>query len=42
MIRKYVFGHPFETEAVVEEIAPSEGVPAYGEIKNGRGICFQL
>ena len=40
MIRKYVFGHPFETEAVVEEIAPSEGVPAYGEIKTDGEFVF--
>src|SRR5699024_4568616 len=40
MIRKYVFGHPFETEAVVEEIAPSEGVLAYGEIKTDGEFVF--
>ena len=32
MIRKYVFGKPFETEAVVMEMENSEGMPEFGEI----------
>lgn len=40
MIQKYVFGHPFETEAVVEEISPSKGWPFYGEITTDDGFCF--
>lgn len=40
MIRKYVFGHPFETEAVVEKIVPSEGTPVYGEIKADGEFVF--
>ncbi|HJB14673.1 MAG TPA: alpha-glucosidase [Candidatus Blautia excrementipullorum] len=40
MIQKYVFGHPFETDAVVEKISPSEGMPAYGKIVLDNGFSF--
>lgn len=40
MIQKYVFGHPFETEAVTEEVSPCGGSPAYGEITLNDGFRF--
>lgn len=40
MIQKYVYGNPFTTEAVVEEVAVSGGVPAYGSIETEQGFCF--
>lgn len=30
MVKKFVYGTPFETEAVVKEIPSSEGNPDYG------------
>lgn len=36
MIRKYVFGKPFETEAVIEKVMPSKGeLPYFTHIKEG-------
>ena len=32
MIKKYVYGNPFETEAVVTDISPEAGAPAYGTV----------
>lgn len=40
MIKKYVFGNPFETEAVVEKISPAESEPAYGTISLKNGFQF--
>lgn len=40
MIQKYVYGNPFTTEAVVEEVAVGGGVPAYGSIETEQGFCF--
>lgn len=40
MIQKYVYGKPFPTEAVVEEVAVGAGVPAYGSIETKQGFCF--
>lgn len=40
MIQKYVFGHPFETEAVTEQVSPCGGSPAYGEITLNDGFRF--
>ena len=40
MIRKYVFGKPFPTEAVVTEVPAAEGEPAYGAIETNKGFCF--
>lgn len=44
MVRKYVFGTPFETEAIVKEIAAETGLPSYGEIslKEGFSFTYQL
>ncbi len=36
MIQKYVYGTPFETEAVKTEV----GKPAYGQITSEDGFCF--
>ena len=40
MIRKYRFGTPFETEAVVSEIPATAGVPAYGSVSVANGFSF--
>ncbi len=40
MIQKYVFGRPFETEAVVLEMEAKEGVPEYGETSFGEGFVW--
>lgn len=32
MIKKYVYGNPFETEAVVTDISPETDAPAYGTV----------
>ena len=32
MIKKYVYGNPFETEAVVTDISPEADAPAYGTV----------
>lgn len=32
MVKKYVYGNPFETEAVVTDIRPEAGAPAYGTV----------
>lgn len=32
MIKKYVYGEPFDTEALTETIEKTEGTPGYGEI----------
>ena len=32
MVKKYVYGNPFETEAVVTDISPETDAPAYGTI----------
>ena len=32
MIKKYVYGNPFETEAVVTDISPEANAPAYGTV----------
>ncbi len=43
MVKKYVFGSPFETEAVTEEIpaAAFEGTLACGEVSVEKGFCYQ-
>ena len=38
MIQKYVFGNPFETEAVVEKISPAAGIPQYGTLSLNDGF----
>lgn len=40
MIQKYVFGNPFDTEAVVEKIFPATGTPQYGTISLENGFHF--
>ena len=37
-MRKYVYGEPFETEAVVRDIEISEGNVAYGEVSLEEGF----
>lgn len=40
MIRKYRFGTPFATEAVVEQMQASEGKPDYGTVSMEEGFLF--
>ena len=40
MIQKYVFGTPFDTEAVVEKMENVSGSAPYGEIRMTDGFCF--
>ena len=40
MIKKFVYGTPFETEAVVKEIPDSEGNPDYGTFSTENGFSF--
>lgn len=40
MIKKYVYGSPFETEAVVVNMEAAEGTPAYGAIRTEDGFSF--
>ena len=40
MIQKYVYGKPFTTEAVVEDVASGVGAPAYGSIETKERFCF--
>ena len=40
MVRKYLFGNPFETEAIVKEVQAELGMPAYGEISVEEGFSF--
>lgn len=41
MIKKYVYGTPFETEAVVMEIENAEGTPEYGKVCCEQKFCFE-
>ena len=40
MIRKHIYGTPFETEAVMTDIAQADGTPAYGVIDTQDGFYF--
>lgn len=40
MIKKYVYGTPFETEAVTEYQEPADGNPAYGTVYTDDGFHF--
>ena len=40
MIRKYIYGTPFETEAVVTDTAQTDGTPAYGAVDTQDGFSF--
>lgn len=42
MIQKYVFGTPFETEAVTASLPAAAGMPAYGSIDLETGFCYTL
>ena len=42
MIRKYVFGTPFETEAVTQQLPAETGMPGYGAIQTDEGFRFTL
>lgn len=41
MIFKYKYGHPFETEAVVEHVKESEGAPAFGTVDLQQGFRYR-
>ncbi len=40
MIQKYIYGNPFETEAVTVSLPASAGQPGYGTIDLTDGFCF--
>ena len=40
MIKKYIFGTPFDTEAVAKDIPADDGVPVYGEISMENGFRY--
>ena len=40
MVKKYRFGNPFATEAVVKDVPVSEGKSLYGEVSVGEGFSF--
>ncbi|MDD7740622.1 MAG: glycoside hydrolase family 31 protein [Fusicatenibacter sp.] len=40
MINKYVFGTPFETEAVTAQISPTSGAPEFGTVSTDNGFCY--
>lgn len=40
MIKKYRFGTPFETEAVVKTMETEQGTPEFGEISTEEGFAF--
>lgn len=40
MIQKYVFGSPFETDAVTATIPSVSGLPSWGSIDVSEGFCF--
>ncbi|MCI8417012.1 MAG: alpha-glucosidase [Lachnospiraceae bacterium] len=40
MVGKYVYGTPFETDAVVVELEAVNGSPGYGAISLDSGFCF--
>ena len=42
MIKKYVYGTPFDTESVVEQLPASDGVPSYGAITTEKGFAFSF
>lgn len=41
MIWKYKYGKPFETGAVVKQVAEEQGVPAYGKVSDENGFSFR-
>ncbi|MDO4329679.1 MAG: glycoside hydrolase family 31 protein [Lachnospiraceae bacterium] len=42
MIQKYVFGTPFETEAVTASLPAASGMPSYGSVNLETGFCYTL
>lgn len=40
MIRKFIYGMPVETEAVVSQISSADGCPRYGEVNTENGFSF--
>ena len=40
MIQKYVYGTPFETEAVLTPLPAASGAPSYGRVSLDDGFCF--
>ena len=40
MIRKYIYGTPFDTDAVISSLPGESGSPAYGEISTQEGFSF--
>lgn len=40
MIKKYTFGHPFQTESVIVPIEQADGMPEYGTIETTSGFKF--
>ena len=40
MVRKFVYGEPFDTDAVTVSFPAEEGKPAYGSVSTERGFCF--
>ncbi len=42
MIQKYVYGTPFQTDAVVTEIAAADGAPSYGSVSTKNGFHFSF
>lgn len=40
MIRKYKYGKPFHTDAVVKEFSAENGAPLYGKTETENGFCF--
>ena len=41
MIKKYTYGSPFETEAVVKKFEITSGSPEFGTIDLSEGFCFE-
>jgi len=40
LIQKYVYGTPFETEAITAQLPQAEGIPAYGDIETEEGFRY--
>lgn len=41
MVKKYVYGKPVETEAVVVSIQETAGTPEFGQVSLAEGFCFR-
>ena len=40
MIRKYIYGNPFPTDAIIRTFPAEEGTPVYGNISTDEGFTF--